>query len=390
MRWTASAVEGEDTGKVAARLVRDLRHGLAGEPAHLVVLFATPHHRRGLGALAARVRASMPGARVVGTTAASVLARGRELEDTPAVAALAGSLPDVGVVPFRGTAPLLEAAMTDPRAWHRHLDLIPEQQPVFLLLPDPLTHRTDALLASLDAAFPGLPKLGGLASGGRRAGDHALVLDDAVHTVGAVGVALYGDIAVDAIVAQGARPVGPDLAVTAADDNVVVELDGQPAAPALDGVYARLSKADQARFRRTPLAGLALPDRSADYLVRNVLGVEREGGRLSVGGPVRTGQRLRFHVRDPAAAAEDLRGQLLRWRALGAGEAEAALLFSCLGRGEAFFGVRDHDSTILAELLGDVPLAGFFGNGEIGPVQGRSFTHGYTSAVAIFRARGWC
>ena len=394
MRWSSSVVEGEDTVRAARRLASDLRGALAGDPAHLVLLFATPHHAPQLDNVLRCLKAELPGARVVGCTGGAVLAAGRELEGQPALAALAGSLPDVAVVPFRVTSELMKVVMADPRGWHTHLDIIPEQQPLFLLLPDPFTHRTDALIASLDAAYPGLPKLGGLASGGRNPGEHALVLDDAVHRSGAVGVALYGDIAVDAVVAQGARPVGPLLEVTAAEDNLMLELDGRPAAEALDEVFGGLDETEQRRFRRGPMVGLALPEATAarpgDFLVRDLVGVERDGGRIAVGGPVRAGQRVRFHLRDPAAAADDLRQQLLRWKLGHQGAAPAAaILLTCLGRGAGFFGAADHDSTVLREIAGEVPLAGFFCNGELGPVHGRTWLHGYTSAIGLLRPRGW-
>ena len=394
MRWSSSIAEGEDTDVVTRRLASDLRGGLAGAPAHLVLIFATPEHTAQLSVVIEHLQRELPGARIVGCTGGSVHGAGRELEHTPAISALAGSLPDVGVVPFVVGQPLMDAVMRDPRAWHNHLDLIPEQQPLFLLFPDPYTQDVDALIASLDSAYPGLPKLGGMASGGGSVGEHALVLDDTLHRTGTVGVALYGDIAVDAVVAQGAHPVGPVLEVTAAEDNLITELDGEPAATALDSVFHDLSTVDKARFRKTPTVGLAMPASSNDgagtFLVRNLIGIERKGGRIAINGPVQAGYRLQFHVRDPAAASEDLRQQLLRWKMVHRGaDPSAALMLSCLGRGSTFFGTDDHDSTVLADIAGAVPMAGFFCNGELGPVHGRTWLHGYTASIGLMRPRGW-
>jgi small ligand-binding sensory domain FIST len=115
-----------------------------------------------------------------------------------------------------------------------------------------------------------------------------------------------------------------------------------------------------------------------DFLVRNVLGADRETGAIAVGDRVSVGQTLQFHVRDAAAADEDLR-ELLAGHA-----ADAALLFTCNGRGRRLFGEPDHDAGTIETLLGPLPLAGAFCAGEIGPVGPRSFLHGFTASVALF------
>jgi small ligand-binding sensory domain FIST len=112
-----------------------------------------------------------------------------------------------------------------------------------------------------------------------------------------------------------------------------------------------------------------------------VPGADRERGALAIGERVDIGQTLQFHVRDAASADDDL-------RALLAGEhADGALLFTCNGRGTHLFGVADHDTGVVDELLGPVPLAGMFCAGEIGPVGPRSFVHGFTASLALFGDR---
>ena len=209
MRWASALTQQTDPLAAGDTLALEIREQLEGASAHLLLVFAQIAQADALGAVVERLQHAHPEARVVGCTGGSVLASGSEPEGRPAVAVLAAHLPDVAVVPFRVTEVLLRQVMADPTTWHRHLDLVPEQRPVFVLLPDPFTTRADALVASLDAAYPGLAKLGGLASGGREAGEHVLVLDHETHRDGTVAVALYGDIAADTVVAQGARPVGP-------------------------------------------------------------------------------------------------------------------------------------------------------------------------------------
>ena len=392
MRWASALTQQTDPLSAGDTLAREIREQLEGASAHLLLVFAQIAQADALGAVVERLQHAHPEARVVGCTGGSVLASGSEPEGRPAVAVLAAHLPDVAVVPFRVTEVLLRQVMADPTTWHRHLDLVPEQQPVFVLLPDPFTTRADALIASLDAAYPGLAKLGGLASGGREAGEHVLVLDHETHRDGTVAVALYGDIAADTVVAQGARPVGPDFAITAASDNLIEELDGGEAATTLQGFWKTLDPIDRGRFRQAPMVGLAMGEGGTDrdYLVRDLLGVERSTGRIAVSTGVRPGMTLRFHVRDPQSAEEDLRVQLLRWKTTPtAQEATAAVLFSCLGRGEGFFGTPDHDSRLLHSIAGPLPLAGFFGNGELGPVHGTTWMHAYTTVIGLFRSRGW-
>jgi small ligand-binding sensory domain FIST len=186
--------------------------------------------------------------------------------------------------------------------------------------------------------------------------------------------------------------VGSDFAITAASDNLIEELDGGEAATTLQGFWKTLDPIDRGRFRQAPMVGLAMGDGGTDrdYLVRDLLGVERSSGRIAVSTGVEPGMTLRFHVRDPQAAEEDLRGQLLRWKTTpSADQAVAAVLFSCLGRGEGFFGTPAHDSRLLHSIAGEIPVAGFFCNGELGPVHGTTWMHAYTTVIGLFRTRGW-
>jgi small ligand-binding sensory domain FIST len=394
MRWISSVVQDTDPLTAAHRLADALLGGLAGEEAHLVLLFCAGRGPGPLAEIVEVLRARLPTARLVGCTGGSVLASGREVEGQTALAALAGHLPDVAVLPFKVGPELLQAASSDPGAWTRQLDVIPEQQPIFILLPDPFTCDATRLLSSLDAAFPLAPKIGGMVSGSREPGHHRLILDGALHAGGAVGLCLYGDVALDPIVAQGARPVGPLLQVSAATQNRLQELDSEPASQVLERVWQGLSAEDRARFQKTPLVGLVEGESSSgrlrrgDYLVRNIVGVDRKTEEIAVGGPVTADQLLRFHVRDAATSSEDLHDLLARWSMAGR-NAAAALIFTCLGRGEAFFGVQDHDSRVVAEVTGGVPSAGFFCNGELGPVHGHTQLHGYTCCVGLLRPRAW-
>jgi small ligand-binding sensory domain FIST len=204
---------------------------------------------------------------------------------------------------------------------------------------------------------------------------------------------LAGNVEVETVVAQGCRPVGPPLFVTGARENVITELDGDRPLDVLQRILEAASPEEQRLFRGSLFLGIEMrADRSrygsGDFLIRNLLGSDPASGALQVAASLEGHRVVQFHLRDGAAAAEDLAHRLERTGAATAKDAGGALLFSCLGRGRGLFGEADHDSRAFARALGPVPLAGFFCNGEIGPVEGRTFLHGYTSAFGIFRPKG--
>jgi small ligand-binding sensory domain FIST len=204
-----------------------------------------------------------------------------------------------------------------------------------------------------------------------------------------VGVALRG-VEVWPCVSQGAAPLGPEATITAADGNIIIELAGRPALETVERIIGGLSPHERALVAQGLLMGIVIdggkPEyEQGDFLVRGVLGADRESGALVIGATVDEGQVVRLHARDARSADQDLHRALrLRADALPEGDIAGALLFSCNGRGRAMFGTDDHDVAVLERELGGAPAAGFFAAGEIGPVGGRSFLHGFTATVAVF------
>ena len=362
----------------------------------LLIAFVSPDLA---GRVAERLQEAFPGAAVLGCSAAGVVGGGREIEDGAALSLTAAALPDVAAVPFHMTMGRLPGASTPPEAWHALIGVEPEVQPVFLLIPDPYTFEPRALTNGLDDAYPDVPKIGGLASGGRRAGESLLLVGEpgrvVSHRAGVVGMALYGDIAMDTVVAQGCRPVGAPMVITRCERNHVRELDGRPAIATLELLFMSMTDSDQQLFRRSPMLGLAMeierrPLRQGDFLIRNIHGISRRSGAMAISALVAEGMVVQFHVRDAETSTRDLTELLSRHKRRPDYEAPAGgLLFSCLGRGKQFYGTTGHDSKIIRNNLGKVPVGGFFCNGEIGPVHGRTFLHGYTSALGLFSAPGW-
>jgi small ligand-binding sensory domain FIST len=255
-------------------------------------------------------------------------------------------------------------------------------------LVDPFTFPASGFLAKLNEEEDGVPLVGGLASGAGEPDTQALFLDGEVLTEGAVGAVLRG-VPVRTVVSQGCAPIGRDAVITSAEGNVVFELAGEPALERLKVDLGTLTE-DQQRLAAQGgvLAGLVIDEnraeyRRGDYLMRGLIGVDEETGALAVGEPVRVGQTLRFHVRDARTADEDLRENLAG--ALDGDRAAGALLFTCNGRGTNMFPHPDHDARAVGEALGaGDALAGFFCAGEIGPVGGKPFLHGFTATLAVF------
>jgi small ligand-binding sensory domain FIST len=308
--------------------------------------------------------------------AQGVVGRDREIEVGPAVAVWAADLPGADVDLFHVSA----GDDGEPE--------VPAIDDAYLLtlVVYPYTFPEGPFLEALNDEFPGVPVVGGLAVGGGSPGEQALIVDDEVHDEGAVGAALHG-VAVRAVVSQGCAPIGHDSVVTRVERNIIHELAGQPALERLRAEIASLSAEQQALVSRGLLAGLVIDENKpeygrGDFLIRGLIGVDEDSGALAVGEIPRVGQTLRFHVRDAASADDDLRAAL--GETLAGRRAAGALLFTCNGRGAGMFGVESHDARVVASAVQDDALAGFFCGGEIGPVGGRNFVHGFTATMAVF------
>jgi len=362
---------------------------LAGEDeVHLALLFASAEYREEFPDLVARAR-QLTGARIlVGCSGQGVIGAGKEVEGEPALALLAFSLPGAELTAVHLTQEDLESCRT-PQDWHRLTGVAPEGTSAWLLFADPFTMDAEALLDGLSAGYPGTPLVGGLASGDPGLRGTHLFLNGEVYDRGAVALALGGPYTVRTIVSQGAAPIGETWTITGAQGHIIETIAQRPAYQVLADTLRALPLAMQQRAQRNLLVGLAMDEhrgefRRGDFLVRNLMGIDQEKGTLAVGALPRVGQTLQFQLRDPDAADEDLRELLVRARKeLGARQPVGALLCSCNGRGVGLFGKPDHDARTLADLLGPIPVAGFFCNGEIGPVGEQNFLHGFTASIAL-------
>lgn len=392
VRWATALSEQATIEAALEDAAAALRAELGGGEPDLVLCFVSAHHRAGFAALPRLVRRLLPRALLLGCSAGGVVGGGREVEQRRALSLTAAVLPGVSVRAL-DLSPEAMPEEDDIAAWRLLVGGEVEPQPHFILLPDPFSCDVDQLCAGLDRAFPEGRKIGGLCSGGRGPGDGALFIGEAVRASGCVGVALSGNILLDTIVAQGCRPIGTPLLVTRCHDNIIEEVTGGPPVKVLRELYEALPAADRQLMQHSLFLGIEMRSNQVelhqgDFLIRNILGLDPHRGAMVVGAQVQPWQAVQFHLRDARTSAEDLEQRLGQYRqAMGNARPQGALLFSCLGRGEHLYGRPGHDSEMLQRAIGPVPLGGFFCSGEIGPVGGTTFVHGYTSSFGLFRER---
>jgi small ligand-binding sensory domain FIST len=389
MRWASSLSRHLDAAAAFEEAAARIERELAGNAPDLLLVFASPEHADGLERVASLAARRFPGASVAGCTASGVIGDAHEVEDGPALSLTAASLPRAEISAFHVTPVARTHAEDGAAAWHARVGLRPEARPKFLLLADPFSADATGLLEGLDRAYPGAPKFGGLASGGRGPGENGLLVGEEVHRSGTAAVVFSGDLAVDTVIAQGCRPVGKPMLVTRCHGELLQGLDGSSPLHVVSELYRSLEPRDRELMRHSLYLGLEMRAGSVEFdpgeiLVRNILGGDEASGALVVGAELRHMMVAQFVLRDAHSAGEELRRMLASQRRAGRRPA-GALLFSCVGRGAGLFGHPDHDTSLFEEQLGPAPLGGFFCNGEIGPVGGTTFLHGYTSAFAMFR-----
>ena len=390
MKWASFLSEEACLDVAVQQSAGEIDRALGGLQPDLLLLFASEHHALDYPEVPREVQRHFPSTRLLGCSGGGIVGGGREIERGPALSMTAAILPDVRIEPFHLDSTESNRLIKQSTRWHECLDVDMSRPAHFVLLADPFSCDARGLLASLDSVYPESQKVGGLASGATGPGDNALFVDDDVRTEGVAGLLLNGDIAMDTIVAQGCRPIGPPMFITSAVRNRILELDGRRPMELLGELYDELSVEDQKLFRYSLFIGVVMTEgRSAysrgDFLVRNLVGVEPETGVITVGELVESGQVVQFHLRDADTSAEDLDALLREYKNSNAVTPDGALLFSCVGRGETLYGEPDYDSRLINTHLGEMPIGGFFCNGEIGPVDRRTFVHGYTSSIALFR-----
>ena len=393
MKVAVGVSESFDPVEAFAEACAGARRSLGGARCDLALAFASPQHLAHGKWILSTIHDELSPRNLIGCGAGGVVGGGREIEQGAGAVVWAASMPGARVDVHHLEIVAAEGGREPGGVAARELDGEGAAEldasalgEALIVLADPYTFPTELLLRRLNDERPGLPVIGGLASAGAP-GSGTLFAGGEVLGGGAVACSL-GGLSVLPCVSQGATPVGPEMTVTAAEGNVISELASKPAVERLGEAIASLDPRDQALAAEGLLLGIVIDEnrpeyRRGDFLVRPIIGADREAGTIAVGERVRVGQTVRMHVRDGASADEDLRSVLrLQAEVLGSSPPAGALLFTCNGRGSHMFDVPDHDASAIQDAFG-IPAAGFFCAGEIGPVGGRNFLHGFTATIAL-------
>jgi small ligand-binding sensory domain FIST len=387
MPYSANHSTHSDTSAALQSVCDSVAAGLGGGPADLAFLFVSHHHADYFDRLAGEVRGRIRARVLLGCAAETVAGGGEEIENEPAVSLWAAVLPGAKIETFHATFAQTPDGIVCaglPASGQQSADIS-----ATFALGEPYSTEPNVLIARLAEELPNAPLLGGMASGGGP-GENRLFMGDNEVQEGVVGAVVRGGPRIRSIVSQGCRPIGTPFVVTRAEQNVIFGLGGASPLSRLHELYPQLSPQDQRLLRGGLHVGIVMNEyqpsfQRGDFLISNVIGAREEDGSLAIGSRIRVGQTVQFHVRDAVTADEELVHLLGRDRAAHSSSGpKAALLFSCNGRGTRLFREPHHDAATIQREAGPIPLAGFFAQGELGPVGGKNYIHGFTASVALF------
>lgn len=362
---------------------------LGAEPDGAFVFF-TPHHADDAEHIAATIQQKLGVSSLIGCSGESIVGNKREVEMEPALSLFLARWGNRAVQtdPFQ----LVMEETPDGfgiMGWPDSLNDAESEHSAVILLGDPYTFPVDEFLKQMNVNKPGLRVVGGMASGGTQPGANRLLLGEKVFDRGAVGVLVRGPLRIRSIVSQGCRPIGRHYVITKAKENVIHELGGKTPLAQIQELWQQLSETEQRLFQNGLHVGRVINEyqgefQRGDFLVRNVIGIDKASGALAITERVRVGQTIQFHVRDAETADEDLHALLQMDISANEQAPKGALLFTCNGRGTRLFAEENHDASVVAQESGNIPTAGFFAQGELGPVGGQNFIHGFTASVVLF------
>jgi small ligand-binding sensory domain FIST len=372
-----------DSSRAVAEVSERIRSCLGGPP-DIVWAFLAADHVPAAQSIASGLCEQLQTNQLLGCTAESIVGVGREVEEGAALSVWAARTPQTRWRLARLTMENTpDGALTS--GWSDELiDQWPDSATV-LMLADPFSFAADVLLAQFNQDHPSTQVIGGMASAGFSPGMNRLLCGTDVTSTGAVAVVVDGQSAPRAVVSQGCRPVGRHFVITKAERNTIIELGGEQAVKRLQDVFNSLANREKEQAQQGIHLGRVVSEyqdefSQGDFLVRNVVGVDPSTGGLTVGDYFRPGQTVQFHVRDAETADGELRELLARVD----DPPQSALVFTCNGRGTRLFQEPHHDAAAILNRWGDIPVAGMFAQGEIGPIGGGNFVHGFTASIALF------
>ncbi len=391
--FSSGIARGESFRALVDEISVQVLEGLGGKNVDLAFFFVTPHFQGHYKAIQESLQKKLKAHVLLGCTAISIIGKDQEVERDPAMSLFAAHLPGVKKIPFWLKQQELDE-LSSPQKCREFFGLSESEKPAFFILPDPFTFDVNLFMDFAAKAYPGAPVIGGMASGAQEPGGNILFWSEGVCDQGAVGVALTGNVFVSPMVSQGCRPFGEPAVITGAQENIILSLAGRPALEYLEETYRRASAKDQVLARNALFIGAVADEykqypKRGDFVIRNVIGLDRDSGALAISDYVQVGETVQFHVRDAETAHEDLETLCEHQKVRtdlpeSHRDPKAALIFSCNGRGSSMFKTRHHDVSTVHSHLGKFPTAGFFCAGELGPIGSRNFMHSFTASIAFF------
>jgi small ligand-binding sensory domain FIST len=387
MAFAAACSQNPDSLRALREVTHQVASQLGGQTPDLSLLFVSKEHAPQGEILAANANEWTQSRILLGCAGEMLICDGREYETGPILSLWSGVLPGARLsgfhVEFERTpdGPICSGLPEGSGDSERHCAVF--------ALGDPFSCAVDPLITRLADEYPQAPLIGGMASAAAAPGGNSLILNNRCVPGGAVGVVVEGGPRVHTVVSQGCREIGTPFVVTRAQQNLILELGGKPALKRLEEVFGGLGERDRKLVRQGLHVGIVMNEyqstfQHGDFLIANVLGADQESGAIALASYVRTGQTVQFHIRDAETADADLRRLINSRIAEKAIRPRGALLFSCNGRGTRLFPEPHHDAGVLQELCGPIPVAGFFAQGEFGPVGDRNYIHGFTASIALF------
>jgi len=359
-----------------------------GSPPDLAVVFISPHHAPAADGIAAEACRSLGTNNLIGCSGEAIAGTACEIEEQAAISVWLARWPGVRLtlmhLRFNRTA---EGGALE--GWADELVGEWPAESFLIVLGEPFSFPADFLLERMNEDRPNVPVIGGMASGGAQPGENRLLFGPIVFDEGAVALHVSGPIRLKTVVSQGCRPIGRPFVVTKAERNVIYELGGKPALVQLREIFDTLPTSEQRLVQRALHVGRVVSEykerfEQGDFLIRNVIGIDANSGAIAIGDYLRPGQTVQFHVRDQEAADAELRQLLADVRGKSETSPAGALLFTCNGRGTRMFSQPHHDAEAISRALGPLPLAGFFAQGELGPIGQQNFIHGFTASIGLF------
>ncbi|MBI1841546.1 MAG: FIST C-terminal domain-containing protein [Verrucomicrobia bacterium] len=320
---TAGLWAGNADLREIAAWAKALRQEIRPAAVDLGLIFISPRFFEAAQDILRCVRSSAEIPILLGCSSNSLIVGQEEIEEGSGISLGLYSLPGAALSAVRFTQSQVEE-WNGAGYWRMETGMSPEKMTGWLAFADPFSLDAERWLKQWDDAFAGIPILGGMASGDYAARKTHVYFNEQVHEDGGVALALSGAVALAGIISQGCTPIGETWTITKAESNVILEIANRPAT-------------------------------------------------------------MQFQRRDAEASSEDMTVLLRRAQNELAGRRVlGGCLCSCNGRGRRLFGPIHHDASQVQQAFGPMGLAGFFCNGEIGPVSGHNFLHGYTASLALF------